>query len=198
MDLLSLMRSARRLLEPHWIVAVGVCLTYALLVGIPAELNTYGELLSLLLAGPLQLGMSIYFLNLVRGNPPRLEQLFDGFKPLVSVLLMYATISLLTLIGLVLLIVPGIVIAVGLSMSFYILSENPELSFQAALEKSWKLTDGYKMELFLLNLRFIPWFLLGILCLLVGVFVVAAWHNTTLALYYQYLKEQQQKSFADV
>ena len=98
--------------------------------------------------------------------------MFEGFKPLATVLLVYAIITVLTVVGLILLIVPGIVVALGFSMTYYIIAEDPEISFQTALEQSWKLTDGYKMELLELNLRFIPWYLLGLLCFIVGVFAV--------------------------
>ena len=189
MDLILLMRKARTLLEPHWILAVGVCLASSVMVAAPAELNSYGEIVSLLLAGPLQLGLSFFFLNLVKGKETRFELLFEGFKPLATVLLAYAIITVLTVVGLILLIVPGIVVALGFSMTYYVIAEDPEISFQTALEQSWKLTDGYKMELLELNLRFIPWYLLGLLCFIVGVFAMVPWHNTTLTLYYQYLKE---------
>ena len=189
MDLVQLMRKARTLLEPHWILAIGVCLANAVIVAAPPELNSYGEIVSLLLAGPLQLGLCFFFLNLVKGKETRFELLFEGFKPLLTVLLAYAIITALTVIGLILLIVPGIVVALGFSMTYYVIAEDPEISFQTALEQSWKLTDGYKMELLELNLRFIPWYLLGLLCFIVGVFAVVPWHNTTLTLYYQYLKE---------
>ncbi|MGB0829031.1 MAG: hypothetical protein ACPG7A_04635, partial [Flavobacteriaceae bacterium] len=66
MELLKLMRTAREQLKPFWVMASLVCIIYGVLVGLPSELNTYGELLSFLLAGPLQLGMCIYFLNIVK------------------------------------------------------------------------------------------------------------------------------------
>lgn len=194
MDLLQLMQKARTLLEPHWVLSIGVCLVYGLAVAVPAELNSYGEMLSFLLAGPLQLGLCFFFLNLVRGQETRFELLFEGFKPLLTVLLSYAIIAALTIVGLILLIVPGIIVALGFSMTYYVIADDPEITFQVALEQSWKLTDGYKMELLVLNLRFIPWYLLGLLCLIVGVFAVIPWHNTTLALYYEHLKEQQLSS----
>ena len=194
MDLLQLMQKARTLLAPHWVLSIGVCLVYGLAVAVPAELNSYGDMLSFLLAGPLQLGLCFFFLNLVRGEETRFELLFEGFKPLLTVLLSYAIIAALTIVGLILLIVPGIIVALGFSMTYYVIADDPEITFQVALEQSWKLTDGYKMELLVLNLRFIPWYLLGLLCLIVGVFAVIPWHNTTLALYYEHLKEQQLSS----
>jgi len=191
MDLLQLMKKGRALLEPHLAISIGVCLFYGLVVAIPAELNSYGEMISFLLAGPLQLGMCFFFLNLVRGEEARFELLFEGFKTLLTILFSYAIITVLTLLGLVLLIVPGIIVVLGFSMTYYIIADDPKISFQAALEQSWKLTDGNKMELLELNLRFIPWYILGLLFFIVGVFVVIPWHNSTLALYYDDLLKRQ-------
>lgn len=191
MNLLDLMRESRAKLSPHWVIASLICVLYGLLVGVPSGLNTYGELLSFLLAGPLQLGIAIYFLNILNDRPASIENLIEGFKPLLKVILIYIVISIATAIGIVLLIIPGIIIALGFSMTYYILVENPELSIEESLKESWRLTNGYKMELFVLHLRFIPWYLLGLLCFGIGIFVVMPWHQLTLANYYNYLKQQQ-------
>lgn len=191
MNLLNLMRKSRAKLSPNWVIASLVCVLYGLLVGVPSGLNTYGELLSFLLAGPLQLGIAIYFLNILNDRPASIENLIEGFKPLLKVILIFIIISIATAIGIVLLIIPGIIIALGLSMTYYILVENPELSIEESLKESWRLTNGYKMELFVLHLRFIPWYLLGLLCFGIGIFVVMPWHQLTLANYYNYLKQQQ-------
>jgi hypothetical protein len=61
MDLVVLMRKARIILEPYWLLSIGVCVMCGLLLGVPSELNSYGEAVSFLLAGPLQLGLCIFF-----------------------------------------------------------------------------------------------------------------------------------------
>jgi len=190
MNLLNLMRESRAKLSPHWVIASLVCFLYGLLVGVPSGLNSYGELLSFLLAGPLQLGIAIYFFNISNDRPALIENLIEGFKPLLKIILIYLIISITTAFGIVLLIVPGIIIALGLSMTYYILVENPELSIEESLKESWRLTNSYKMELFVLHLRFIPWYLLGLLCFGIGIFVVMPWHQLTQANYYNYLKQQ--------
>ena len=45
-------------------------------------------------------------------------------------------------VGLILLIVPGIAVVLDFSMTYYIIAEDPGISFQAALEQSWKFADG--------------------------------------------------------
>lgn len=49
------------------------------------------------------------------------------------------------------------------SMIPYLLAENPNIKSKEAFAMSKKMTDGHKGELFLLDLSFIPWYLLGIL-----------------------------------
>lgn len=193
MDRLYLMREARSILQPYWLISVGVCLVYAIVLGVPPELNTYGEWLSLLLAGPLNLGLCMYFLKISNSESPGIENIINGFQPLLQVLLLYFVSSLFIVLGLLLFILPGIVLSMGFSMSYYIMAEQQDITFVEALQKSWDLTQDHKMDLFLLNIRFIPWYVLGLLCLVVGVFVVIPWHQTTLALVYKEFKAKKLK-----
>lgn len=190
MDLVLLMQNARSQLKPFWPLSVVVCMVYGMLIGGPSELNTYGELLSILLAGPLQLGLCIYFLKIYNGNNPSFFDLFEGFKPLLNVLLVFIIINALTLLGLFFLLVPGIIISLGFSMTYYIIAEHPEMQFNEALEHSWKMMDGHKMELFSLHLRFIPWYLLGLLFFVIGIFLVIPWHNLSITSYYNTIKQK--------
>ncbi|MEO2099396.1 MAG: hypothetical protein ABGW63_01120, partial [Flavobacteriaceae bacterium] len=76
MDLIALIQKARQQLKPFWALSVLVCLVCGILISGPSELNTYGELLSILLAGPLQLGLCIYFLKITQGDSPTFFDLF--------------------------------------------------------------------------------------------------------------------------
>jgi len=188
MDLLALIQNTRLQLKPFWVLATLVCLVYGMLIGVPSELNIYGEWLSLLLAGPLQLGLCIHFLKISKEDNPSFFDLFEGFNFLLNALLAFVIISALTILGLLFFIVPGIIVSLGFSMTFYIIAENPEMSINDALQRSWQIMDGKKMELFFLHLRFIPWYLLGLLCFIVGIFVVVPWHYLAIANYYQSIK----------
>ena len=190
MDLVLLMQNARLQLKPFWPLSVVVCMVYGILIGGPSELNAYGELLSILLAGPLQLGLCIYFLKIYNGNNPSFFDLFEGFKPLLNVLLVFIIINALTLLGLFFLLVPGIIISLGFSMTYYIIAEHPEMQFNEALEYSWKMMDGHKRELFSLHLRFIPLYLLGLLFFVIGIFLVIPWHNLSITSYYNAIKQK--------
>ena len=69
-------------------------------------------------------------------------------------------LSWLVIVGFVLLIIPGIIVGLALSMTFIVMADRPELSFSECLNESWNLTSGYRFKLLGLNLRFIPWYLL--------------------------------------
>ncbi|MGA1030089.1 MAG: DUF975 family protein [Flavobacteriaceae bacterium] len=186
---LTIMRQARQQLAPYWALAVGITLLYSLITGIPGQLDESLVLLVLLISGPLQLGYALFCLNIARNNNPQFNNLFDGFKSFGNVLLSYILIALATLAGLLLFIVPGIIISLGLSMTFFILADDRSLTATEALKKSWELMNGHKMQLFGLILRFIPWYLLTIFTLFIGALFVIPWQNVALANFYDQLKK---------
>lgn len=97
-------------------------------------------------------------------NPDIEDILLVGFKNnyvrnLVTALLQAIYVFLWSL----LLIIPGIIKAYAYSMSFYLLNKEPELQASDAITKSKEYTNGYKMDLFLLHLSYIGWYLLSLL-----------------------------------
>ena len=141
------------------------------------------------LSGYLQLGIAVYCLDVFNkgeGEFTTIFSRFNGVKPIVFILVL----SVAIILGFILLIVPGIIISLGFSMTYYIMAEDPEIQFYEALESSWKIMDGNKMELLLLHLRFIPWYLLGLLFFVIGVFLVVPWHNLCITSYYKLIKQR--------
>ena len=187
---LQLMRKSRKDLAPHWGLGVLVAFVYILIVGIPSNIFSDGEgLVSLLLSGPLALGFAYFSFSIIRGETPHFFQLFKGFDFFGKSFLANLCYTILVFVGIILLIIPGIVVVIALSMTFYIMADQPELSFSECLNESWNLTSGYRFKLLGLTLRFIPWYLLGVLCLGVGVLLVVPWHFVTTARFYEELKE---------
>lgn len=77
--------------------------------------------------------------------------------------------------------VPSIVKGYEYSMMPYLLAEFPDMTSDEAFAASRKLTKGHKGELFLLDLSFIGWTLLGLLCLGVGVMFLEPYIQTAKA-----------------
>lgn len=78
-----------------------------------------------------------------------------------------------------LLIVPGIVKSYSYRMVPYILADNPSIGVKKAIALSNEMTMGHKFNMFVLDLSFIGWYLLGILALGIGVLFVLPYDNAT-------------------
>jgi uncharacterized membrane protein len=136
-------------------------------------------------------GFAVYFLRLIRRENTDYARLFDGYtgnwqRIFTTNLLMYVYIFLWSL----LLIIPGIIKAFSYSMTSYILKDDPELSNNAAIEKSMAMMHGHKMELFLLELSFIGWVILSMFTFGIGMLLVEPYLQTTIAHYYEDLKKE--------
>ena len=140
---------------------------------------------------PLGWGFAVYFLNLIRNEDIRYERLFDGYKDFVRVFLTGFLCVLAVVIGCIFFIVPGIIAAMMFSQVEYILKDDKEISAADAMKKSMKMMEGHKMELFMLTLSFIGWFLLACLTMGIGFLFLAPYFNTTMAHYYEDLKAEQ-------
>ena len=187
-DNLTLRRAARESLKGQWGLAIGTFLIYILLTSAPGSIEARGSILTLIIAGPFALGAAIFSLSISRGKEARLEQIFQGFNRFSTSFVAYLLMVLYVLLWSLLLIIPGIIAALGYSMTFYILADDPDINAQDALKKSKSMMVGYKLKLFYLCLRF---FLLGLLCTLtlgIGFLWLIPYVNITLAKFYDDLK----------
>jgi hypothetical protein len=127
------------------------------------------------------------------GKPP-FETLFAGFGPQYKNLVkgrFYANlrICLYTL----LLVIPGIIKSYEYFFVPYLLAENPGLSPARAAELSRRMTDGEKWNMFVLQLSFLGWFILGALTFGIGRFFVEPYYQATMAELYAAMRA---KAFA--
>ncbi len=99
--------------------------------------------------------------------------------------------SLYTFLWSLLLIVPGIIAALGYSMTFFILSENPRIGAQDALTASKNMMMGHKGELFGLFISFIGWWLLCLVTFGIALIYVLPYFDCALTVFYQNLKQNQ-------
>ncbi|WP_459502430.1 DUF975 family protein [Bacillus sp. C1] len=104
-------------------------------------------------------------LRLAKKESTTIGELFEGFRKSNVFRSIKVTIlmTVYTLLWSVLLIVPGIIKFISYSMAYYILIDHPEYTASEAIKKSQELMKGHKLDLFLLSLSFIGWFILGII-----------------------------------
>lgn len=86
-------------------------------------------------------------------------------------------------------IIPGIVKYYAYMMVPYILADNPNMNYERAVELSKEMTSGHKFDMWVLDLSFIGWYLLGTVLLLVGVLFVMPYENATKAELYLVLRQ---------
>ena len=185
----TLLRAARESLRGKWGVAILTFLIYTLFTSATGSVYSSGSnitfsLLNLIIGGPFALGAAIFSLSISRGKEPMLEQIFQGFDRFSDAFVAYLLIVVYVLLWTLLLIVPGIIAALGYSMTFFIMTDDPLIKPQEALKKSKSMMNGYKMKLFYLCLRF---FLLSLLCILtlgIGFLWLIPFVHVTLAKFY--------------
>ncbi len=170
---------------------LGNIMLIVILAGIITGALAFTGIGTLLVAGPLALGIAIASLKLARNQDIKIGTLFDGFEQFGTALLGYILMAVYTALWTMLLIIPGIVAGYKYSMTFYIIADYPELSANDAISKSKELMDGYKWKLFCLHLSFIGWWLLS--CMTFGLLLlwVMPHIECTNAVFYEYVRRQK-------
>jgi uncharacterized membrane protein len=119
----------------------------------------------------LYVGLWRISLSAARGERPEFALLFSGGSRFLA---MFGTFWLLALtvgLGYALLIVPGVILALGLYMSMlFVVDQN--MGPIDAMKASWSATQGYKGRLFVFGLLAFVMLIAGYIACFVGVFVV--------------------------
>lgn len=190
------MASARASLKGRWGVAVGAAAVATLI-----KLNTTSPAVSLtdiiipmLIAGPMALGLAFFFLKIARGEKVKISEMFIGFDRFGTALATYLLTLLFTLLWALLLIIPGIIAALSYSQVWFILNDHPGITAREAIHRSKKIMMGHKLKLFYLCLRFLGWAILCILTLGIGFLWLAPYFVTTVAKFYDDIKEKGEAS----
>ena len=92
------------------------------------------------------------------------------YKPIVRYILASIIQGIIVLVGFILLIIPGIILAVRLQYASYLIVDK-NLGPIEAIKTSWKITRGNTWNLFFFGIILGLINILGILCLLVGLFI---------------------------
>ena len=128
-------------------------------------------IITLIISSCLGIGLASFSLSIANKQEIRSNKIFEGFKIIPKATAIGLIQSIITLIGFVLLIIPGIILSLMCSQVYYIAKKNPDLGVIEVFKKSFKLMKGNKWQLFLLNLRYTLFFLLSFFTL----FIWALW-----------------------
>ncbi len=113
-----------------------------------------------------------------------------GFKECMSDAILLSVVSkILIVLWTLLLIIPGIIKSYAYSQAFFIQQDQDNKDWRYCLDKSQEMMKGHKWDLFVLDLSFIGWYIVGLLCLGVGVLFVTPYHEMAKANFYLELKK---------
>lgn len=160
--------------------------------GFMMSLGLISMFISLVIVAPLDLGWCIMSLEIMRGLPVAFSNIFKGFKRIWAAIFTSFLYVLFVSLWTLLLIIPGIIKSYSYAMCFYILADNDDVGALEAITRSRHMMNGHKWELFLLQLSFIPWFLLSILTLGLAMLYVGPYYNVTVANFYRRLKAENE------
>lgn len=145
-----------------------------------------GALANILLIGVLYAGMFMVIFKLMDGQPVLFGNFFDGFQDPGKYMLFSILNLLLVTIGLVLLILPGLYLAIAWSLTIPILLHQ-KISVWNAMEASRLAVTAKLFEFVVLILVLMGVNLLGALCLGIGLLVSVPVSYCTIAVAYRKL-----------
>ena len=151
-----------------------------------------GGVASFLVTPPLSLGVCMIYLGLTEGKKAEVGTLFQGFQSFGKSIWLTILVAVFTFLWTLLLYIPGIIKGLSYSMAFYVLADNPEMTAREALRESKEIMHGHKWELFVLELSFFLWMILGLFTLGFAYIYVIPYMSATVANFYQKIKRQPQ------
>lgn len=197
-------------LEGNWGSAAILTLVYVLVVSVVSKILSTGCQWSLPDPAGMYLGMTfnigwiifclpigwaffVSFLDFIRGDKLRISKLWVGFKDgnWLRIMGTMLLVEIYTFLWTLLLIIPGIIKSLSYSQTAFILRDNPELKYNEAIEKSMRMMEGHKTELFWLYLSFIGWAILSLMTLCIGFLLLLPYFYSTLVHFYEDLKAEQ-------
>ena len=159
-------------------LVIGFTIVYSLLLifTVPAKGETVGissiivSILSFFILGLFVMGYIKNCLQTLDGEEPQFSAYGQVSSKLLSFLVAYIIMSIIITLGAILFIVPGIYLGLRLQF-FYVFMVDDDAGIIDSFKRSWNITKGHSLKLFILFLITLLIYLIGCLALLIGIFV---------------------------
>ena len=146
---------------------------------------------SLLVTGPLGYGVMYAYLKAARGEKPEVNDLAKVLENYWNILLANILTGIIIFVGFIFLIVPGIIFACKLAFVPYLVIDK-KMDAVAAIQESWRLTNGYALTVFVMALLAIPIAIGGLLLFGVGIILAQMWTGLSFASLYHAVTRKMQ------
>jgi uncharacterized membrane protein len=160
-------------------------LLFALFFGVFMFAMVIGIAVAVFFSQPVQAGLKYFFIRTPYGDT-NFGNIFTAFKAgrYLSIVKTLFFMNLYVFLWGLLFVIPGIVKAYQYRMVPYLITEDPNLTTEQALELSRRMTYGEKWAMFVLDLSFIGWGLLATLTFGIGFLFLAPYIEATQAQLY--------------
>lgn len=154
-----------------------------------AWLGAVFSIITLLIQVLLNVGAIAIVLKLVDGVQPKFTELFTTTKPYLQFVFVTILMSIIVGVGFILLIIPGIMLAIGLQFATYLVVDKG-MGAVEALKESWEITKGMKWKLF--GFALVIWLvnIVGLVLFGVGMLVTIPLTMIAMAYVYRTLEKQ--------
>jgi uncharacterized membrane protein len=202
----ELKRHAKDQLKGKWGLAIGGIFIAGVLIPIVTNLlsrlvresfilSFIVFLVSIVISAAMGVGVCRFSLNYAdEGKEPELADIFSGFQVVLKAIGLYLLLAIIIIVGMVLLIVPGIIFIYMFSQAFFILADDNSKPIIECLKESAAMMKGHKFEYFVLTLSFLGWIILGSIPFFIGLLWVIPYMNVTVASYYLKVKNDYYES----
>ncbi len=150
-----------------------------------------GLFLKIVLVYSIEVGGRKFFIQAAEGES-KMGYIGYGFKKewYLDIILTMLLRQIYLFLWMILLIIPGIIKTYAYTMVPYILADNPTIGYNRAIELSNQMTQGEKFDMFLLDLSFLGWYILGLFAFCIGGIFVMPYENATKAELYLVLRDK--------
>lgn len=165
----ELKENAKKAMQGNWpqiLLTVGLmAIIYISLCIVSARSEDFnlGDLLLLLLEGPVLISFCAFMLHLMHHGTVSINDYFNSFGNIVKWMLAGLWQTLWIILWILLLIIPGVIKSFSYSQYYFILADNPDADLRQALKTSIRMTKGYKGELFVAYLSFFNWIIAAVI-----------------------------------
>lgn len=172
-----------------FVVTLVMALLSGLAAGVLSLIPVVGSIVAAVVVTPaFALSMVRIYLALTLYTKPEVKDVFSGFDDFWAAFKVTFLSGLYIFLWSLLFVIPGIVKTYSYSMAMYVLAENKGMSATECINASKEMTNGHKMDLFVLSLSFIGWMMLGSITFGLAYIWVMPYMNATFANAYNSLK----------
>ena len=153
-----------------------------------ASFKFLGFIYYLLVVTPFSYGVDWMFLKASRKKEPQFEEILNGFKKFLFVILSHLLVIGIVGVGFLFLIIPGIYLVCKLIFVPFLIMDKKVDPIQA-VKLSFYLSKGYFWTIFGMGILSFLVTILGLICLFVGVLVSIVWIHSAFAVLYKALDD---------